>query len=69
MIGPSEICTCCMVCVEPWINKSKAMPDFGDDEWMGMCCVEAVNCLEGRIQLLPGNRHRTRTELSVVSGS
>jgi len=58
-----------MVCVEPWINKSKAMPDFGDDEWMGMCCVEAVNCLEGRIQLLPGNRHRTRTELSVVSGS
>lgn len=51
----------------PWVNKSKAMPDFGDDEWMGMCCVEAVNCLKDRIQLLPGNRHRTRMDISVGS--
>lgn len=43
----------------PWINKSKAMPDFGDDEWTGMCCVEAANCLRERRMLLPGNRHRT----------
>ncbi|MDF3131167.1 D-hexose-6-phosphate mutarotase [Kiritimatiellaeota bacterium B1221] len=49
----------------PWINKSKAMPDFGDDEWTGMCCVEAANCLRDRIQLLPGNRHCTRMEISV----
>ncbi len=51
----------------PWINKSKAMPDFGDDEWTGMCCVEAVNCLRDRIQLLPGNRHCTRMEISLGS--
>lgn len=51
----------------PWINKSKAMPDFGDDEWLGMCCVEAVNCLHDRIQLLPGNRHRSSMEISVAS--
>ncbi|WFB37251.1 D-hexose-6-phosphate mutarotase [Kiritimatiellota bacterium B12222] len=50
----------------PWINKSKAMPDFGDDEWMGMCCVEAANCKKDRIQLLPGNLHRTRLKISLV---
>lgn len=47
----------------PWINKSKAMPDFGDEEWMKMCCVEAANCLRERRMLLPGNRHRTCMEL------
>jgi D-hexose-6-phosphate mutarotase len=27
----------------PWIAKAKAMPDFGDDEWTGMVCVETAN--------------------------
>ncbi|MCH8513671.1 MAG: D-hexose-6-phosphate mutarotase [Kiritimatiellae bacterium] len=48
----------------PWINKSKAMPDFGDHEWTGMCCVEAVNCLRERRLLLPGNRHRTQLRVA-----
>ncbi|MDA3874829.1 MAG: hypothetical protein PF795_12825 [Kiritimatiellae bacterium] len=39
------------------------MPDFGDDEWKGMCCVEAVNCLRESRMLLPGNRHRTCMEI------
>ncbi|MEX2605821.1 MAG: D-hexose-6-phosphate mutarotase [Kiritimatiellia bacterium] len=47
----------------PWISKSNAMSDFGDDEWKGMCCVEAANCLRERRMLLPGNRHRTRMEI------
>jgi glucose-6-phosphate 1-epimerase len=47
----------------PWITKSKAMPDFGDDEWMRMCCVEAANCQRERRMLLPGNRHRTSMEI------
>src|SRR4051794_38841531 len=27
----------------PWIAKARAMPDFGDDEWPGMVCVETGN--------------------------
>ncbi len=49
----------------PWIDKSKAMPDFGDDEWTGMCCVETANVGADRVLLLPGGRHTTRLCLSV----
>jgi hypothetical protein len=27
----------------PWIDKAKRMPDFGDDEYPQMVCVEAAN--------------------------
>ena len=27
----------------PWVDKAKAMPDFGDDEWPSMVCVETCN--------------------------
>ena len=27
----------------PWIAKARAMPDFGDDEWPEMVCVETGN--------------------------
>jgi len=50
----------------PWIAKSKAMADFGDDEWTGMCCVETANVRDGRVALLPGNRHETRVRISVI---
>lgn len=50
----------------PWIAKSKAMPDFGDDEWTGMCCVETANVRDGRVTLLPANRHETRLQISLV---
>ena len=32
----------------PWIAKAKAMPDFGDDEWTGMVCVETANARQRR---------------------
>lgn len=41
----------------PWVAKSAAMPDFGDDEWPGMVCVETCNIRAQRIQLLPGQSH------------
>jgi glucose-6-phosphate 1-epimerase len=43
----------------PWINKSKAMKDFGDDEWPGMICVETVNAADNAITLQPGDTHET----------
>ena len=50
----------------PWIDKSKAMPDFGDEEWRGMCCVETANVGADRIHLLPGTQHTTRLRVSLA---
>lgn len=41
----------------PWVDKSRAMPDFGDDEWTRMVCIEAANALEDAITLEPGGSH------------
>ena len=49
----------------PWIAKARAMPDFGDDEWPAMVCVEAANALDDAYTLAPGATHTLRTRLSV----
>lgn len=49
----------------PWVTKSAAMPDFGDDEWVGMICIEAANALENAITLAPGESHRMRQQISL----
>ena len=41
----------------PWVAKAKAMPDFGDDEWPGMLCVETANAVEDAVTLAPGASH------------
>ncbi|MDA3962961.1 MAG: D-hexose-6-phosphate mutarotase [Planctomycetota bacterium] len=41
----------------PWVAKSAFMPDFGDDEWPGMCCVETANVGDAAITLAPGGVH------------
>src|SRR5579871_2602420 len=33
----------------PWIAKAKAMPDFGDDEWPSMLCIETCNVKESAV--------------------
>ena len=37
----------------PWIEKSKRMADFGDDEYLRMVCVEPGN-VRGKTTLAPG---------------
>ena len=49
----------------PWIDKSKRMADFGDDEWPAMVCIETANVASGRIELSPGESHATTAILSV----
>ena len=49
----------------PWIDKSRRMADFGDDEWQGMVCIETANVGESRIQLSPGQSHSTTAVISV----
>lgn len=41
----------------PWIAKARAMPDFGDDEWTEMVCVETCNVNAHAVSLAPGGIH------------
>jgi D-hexose-6-phosphate mutarotase len=50
----------------PWIDKSKRMPDFGDDEWPQMVCVESGNVKENAITLKPGEESVLKVEISSV---
>jgi glucose-6-phosphate 1-epimerase len=49
----------------PWIDRAKALPDFGDDEWTEMVCVETVNALEDAVTLAPGATHELITTIDV----
>lgn len=49
----------------PWINKSKAMPDFGDNEWPGMVCVETCAVNENKLTLKHEATHEIVTMVSV----
>lgn len=48
----------------PWIDKSAAMPDFGDDEWTSMICIEAGNVLGSDVTLRPGETHHLKQRIS-----
>ena len=52
----------------PWIDKARRMPDFGDDEWQEMVCIETANALGNAVTIGPGESHtreaRIRTEAS-----
>jgi len=49
----------------PWVDKAKAMPDFGDDEWPGMLCVETANAEPNRVVLEPGASHTMTATIGV----
>lgn len=48
----------------PWIEKSRAMPDFGDEEYHRMLCVESGNVAANKITLQPGGISTMKVELS-----
>lgn len=49
----------------PWIDKAKAMADFGDDEWPGMLCIETANAGPNAVELEPGQSHSMSAIISV----
>jgi glucose-6-phosphate 1-epimerase len=50
----------------PWIEKSKRMPDFGDDEFHQMVCVESCNVTKNERTIASGDTSALRIELSTI---
>ena len=48
----------------PWIAKAQQMPDFGNDEYQQMVCVESGNVSKNKTTLLPGKSSVLKVELS-----
>ncbi len=51
----------------PWVEKSRNLVDFGDQEYPEMVCVETANTHNNSITLQPGSKHCLRTIISVES--
>jgi D-hexose-6-phosphate mutarotase len=48
----------------PWIAKSQQMPDFGNDEYEHMLCVESGNVAANSVTLPPGGTSTLKVTLS-----
>lgn len=48
----------------PWVAKSQAMPDFGNEEYQQMVCVESGNVGPNQLTIGPGQSARLRVRLS-----
>ncbi len=48
----------------PWIAKAQQMPDFGNDEYQRMVCVESGNVASNQITLPPGESSTLTVKLS-----
>jgi len=51
----------------PWIAKAQQMPDFGNDEYLRMVCVESGNVSSNQIILPPGETSKLEVKLSSES--
>ncbi len=51
----------------PWIERAKAIADFGDDEWSQMICIESANVGDYAIELAPGQSHTLSTVIHAVA--
>jgi glucose-6-phosphate 1-epimerase len=51
----------------PWIVKAAAMPDFRDDEWLEMVCVETGNVNAHAVTLAAGERHTLTATIDVAA--
>jgi glucose-6-phosphate 1-epimerase len=51
----------------PWVAKSRAMPDFGDDEWPGMICIETANAADDAVTVPPHASHAMTAAISVAA--
>lgn len=47
----------------PWITKSQQLPDFGDEEYRRMICVESANIGRNQVSLPPGQSAALKLKL------
>ncbi len=57
-------CSASTVVWNPWIAKARQMPDFGDEEYEHMICVESGNVASNSINLPPGGSSTLTVKLS-----
>jgi D-hexose-6-phosphate mutarotase len=49
----------------PWIEKSRQLPDFGEAEYHSMVCIETANAEGDVVTIAPGGEHRLTTVIGV----
>jgi len=49
----------------PWIEQSRAMGDFGDEEYLRMVCVETTNAAKDAVQVVPGESCRLASRYAI----
>ena len=59
--------SCSTVVWNPWIDKAKAMSDFGDDEYLNMVCVETANAANDLVTLAPHEKRSLTTTITLAS--
>ena len=47
----------------PWIEKAQRLPDFGNDEYQQMVCVESGNVARNQVELPPGQSAALKLKL------
>lgn len=50
----------------PWSAKAATMPDFGDDEWPKMLCVETANVADNAMCVAPGATHTMQVRIAAT---
>jgi D-hexose-6-phosphate mutarotase len=48
----------------PWTLKAQQMPDFGNEEYCQMVCIESGNVAQNELKLAPGQTSALRVQLS-----
>jgi glucose-6-phosphate 1-epimerase len=49
----------------PWVERAAALPDFDDDGWTSMICIEGANVRDHAVTLQPGEVHAMGYQLSL----
>lgn len=50
----------------PWVDKSRRLPDFGDQEFRQMCCVETANVGQHKLRLAPATEESMGVSLGLL---
>jgi glucose-6-phosphate 1-epimerase len=49
----------------PWVEKTKGMPDMAPDDWTNMLCIETANAADDAVHLPPGASHKLSATVRV----